>query len=61
MIELNINESLIILLVVIGWIVKGVLNIIAGAIGMERGTKYDNTNIAIGVIMLIAVVIILIL
>ena len=61
MIELNINESLIILLIMIGWIAKGVLNIVAGAIGMKRDTTYDSGNIVIGVVMLIAVVIILIL
>lgn len=61
MIELHINESLIILLIVIGWIAKGVLNIVAGATGMEKSTEYDSGNILVGVIMLIVVIIILIL
>lgn len=37
------------------------LNIIAGAIKMEKSTNYDNGNIAFGLLQLVFVVIILIL
>jgi len=61
MIELHINESLIILLIVFSWLISGMLNIIAGAIKMEKSTNYDNGNIAFGLLQLVFVVIILIL
>jgi len=57
--ELSINESLIITIIVVMWIVKGILNIIAGAWKFDKATKYGNGDIAFGIIYLIIIFIIL--
>ena len=61
MILLSINESLIILIIVIMWVVRGFCWIIAGSLKLERSTKYGKTDIVFGIIYLILIVVLLML
>jgi hypothetical protein len=60
MIAVDINESLVILLIVIGWFVSGISRIIVGAAGMEKDDKYTIGTAIVGCMNIAFAVLVLI-
>lgn len=59
MIEISVNETLVITLIVVLWILHGLRRIIGGILKSERNLKYDKTDIAFGIVQIILVFIVL--